>query len=92
MLYVAFDLLYDKPDGTSIVMVIAPLTSLMEDQVESCTIRGIKAVAVTREEESRRNYESVGNGNYQVVYMSPEMIIGTRKWCRMTSIKQDCVL
>ena len=53
----AFDLLYDKPDGMSTAIVIAPLTSLMEDQVESCTILGIKVVAVTREVESRRNYE-----------------------------------
>ena len=76
----AFDLLYNKTDGTSIIIVISPLTSLMDDQVESCVSRGIKAIAVTREEESKKKYASVVNGFYQIVYMSPEMIIGTRKW------------
>ena len=76
-----------RPEGTSIIIVIAPLTSLMEDQVESCTRRGIKAVAVTSEEESRKNYGDVVNGLYQIVYISPEMIIGTQKW--RTTLQDD---
>ena len=83
----AFDLLRKRPEGTCIIIVIAPLTSLMEDQVESCTRRGIKAVAVTSEEESRKNYGDVVNGLYQIVYISPEMIIGTQKW--RTTLQDD---
>ena len=75
-----FDTVYRKPEGSSIIIVVAPLTSLMKDQVKMCIVRGIKAVAVTREEESKQNFHRVVNRDYQIVYISPEMILGTRKW------------
>ena len=80
LLPMIFDSLLKKPSGSSIIIVIAPLTSLMHDQVSNCTSRGINAVAVTREEKSRETYDAVVNGKYQIVYISPEMVIGTRKW------------
>ena len=80
LLPMLFDLLNDKPRGTTIIIVVAPLTSLMQDQVKSCIDHGIKAVAVTRDEESKIHHEAVIEGNFQIVYISLEMLIGTRKW------------
>ena len=45
-----FDLLH-KFDGTSIIIVISPLTSLMKDQVAMCHSHNVSAVEVTREED-----------------------------------------
>ena len=72
-----FDTFYNKPTGTSIVIVVAPLTSLIKDQVESCINCGIKAVGVTSDEES---YDAVIQGQFQIIYTSPEMLVGTRRW------------
>ena len=75
-----FDLLHHKSDGTSIIIVISPLTSLMKDQVAMCCSHNVSAVKVTREEDSKKHYEGVISGKFQIVYISPEMIIGTNKW------------
>ena len=73
---VIFDLIR-APCDPSIVVVISPLNSLMSDQVDSCKSRGLKAVCVGVNDEC---YGSVVNGEYQVVYISPENIIGRRIW------------
>ena len=59
--------------------MVAPLTSLMDDQVSSCTSHGIKAVAVSKE-ESMLNVKAAMKGDFQIIYISPEMLIGTSKW------------
>ena len=64
--------------GTSQILVIAPLTSLMNDKVVSCSSRGICGISVTKENNNRANYEQILSGRYQVVYMSPEIAIGTK--------------
>ena len=48
-----FDNLRSKPIGTSQILVIAPLTSLMKDQVDSCSSRGICGISVTKENDNR---------------------------------------
>ena len=68
------------PCDPSIVVVISPLNSLMSDQVDSCKSRGFKAVCVGVNDESKQCYGSVVNGEYQVVYISPENIIRRRIW------------
>ena len=79
LLPMIYDVLNAKPVGTSAALVIAPLTSLMADQVDSCTSRGISAIAITTESDSS-HFGKVLSGQYQIIYMSPEMAIGTRKW------------
>ena len=61
----------------SIVVFISPLKSLMLDQVQSCKDEGIKAVCICADdEEARQCYHSVLNSEYQVFYISPELVIG----------------
>lgn len=46
--------------------MVAPLTSLIEDQVSSCTSRGIKAVAVTSKQEARAHLvKAAKKGDFQ---------------------------
>ena len=54
------------------VLVIAPLTSLINDQVASCTLHGISGIGVTK--ESDVCFEDVMKGKYQILYMSPEWL------------------
>ena len=76
---IVFDLIR-SPSDPSIVVVISPLNSLMSDQVVSCESRGLKAIRVCADEDCKRHYDSVVNGHYQIVYISPELIIGRRLW------------
>ena len=58
--------------GESIVVVVSPplksLTTMMADQVDSCSHKGLKSVSVCGDESSSQLYNSVINGNFQVVY------------------------
>ena len=79
LLPMMFDTLNHKDAGTSSIIVISPLSSLMEDQVNVCESHHITAVAVKRENESSHHHD-VLKGKYQIVYISPEMLLGTNKW------------
>ena len=70
-----FETLY--PWTCNIIIVISPLTSLMRDQVDTCSKLGISAVAATKEDESY-SFDHIANGNYQIIYVSPEMVRGPR--------------
>ena len=67
----------------SIAVVIAPLNSLMKDQVISFTQRGLKAAFVNASaiSEDPELASRVGHGEYQLVYIGPEMLLETA-WCR----------
>ena len=75
------DVVHSRTSGTSIVLVVTPLTSLMKDQVDACISHGVKAVAVSSETESKNSqFHLVANGEFQLVYISPEMILCNKKW------------
>jgi hypothetical protein len=59
---------------TSIVLVICPLLSLMDDQVHSAIRLGIKACAVTYNNQLHDPglVTSIAKGKYQLVFVSPE--------------------
>ena len=66
-------------------VVISPLISLMDDQVQGLTSRGVKAVAV----HSSMSREDVSNamthaleGRYALLYMSPEFAMASEAWLR----------
>ena len=68
-----------NPGRKSMALVISPLLSLMNDQVASCSSLKIKAVAVTHESASLTVSDIIKN-DCQLIYMSPEMALGTKKW------------
>ena len=80
LLPVIFDTIKARALKESIIILVSPLTSLMHDQVSKCRTRGLTAIAVTREEKSKEGCEAASQGNYQIVYISLEMLLGTKKW------------
>ena len=83
LIFQALPLIYDivrlRPEGTSIIVVISPLKSLMEEQVSFLQNLRIPAVCIT--DDSKDNViEDVMQGTYSHVYASPECLLSTSKW------------
>ncbi len=68
--------------NNTLVVVISPLISLMEDQVESCKRIGVLGVAVTSHRSSVSCQDVVSREDIQVLFLSPEMAIGSKRWRR----------
>ena len=71
-------------DGTTIV--VSPLLSLMEDQVSSLRGRGVAAERLgsdTSQARTTQVFQSLANGELQLLYVSPEKIVGTSEKSHM---------
>ncbi|KAK3735908.1 hypothetical protein QZH41_010200 [Actinostola sp. cb2023] len=73
------DVLYERPGGTSVLVVISPLQSLMEDQVMCLGNLGIPAVAISNETDAEI-IQQVVNGTFGLVFGSPECFLSTAIW------------
>ena len=65
----------------SITLVVSPLISLMQDQVDSLRRRGLPAAelsSVTPPTARRRTIEALEAGELRLLYVSPEMLGGQR--------------
>ena len=68
----------------NIVIVVSPLVSLMKDQVSRLTSLGISAICLSDIiTESQR--KAVENGQYSIVYGSPETWLGDERWRKIVS-------
>ena len=76
---IAADALFEKPRGSSVLVVISPLRSLMEDQIRYLNNMGVPAIAIT-DKEDVEIIQQVMNGNYVLVYGSPECLLSTDSW------------
>ena len=85
-LLIVADVVHKKPWGFSIIVVISPLRSLMEDQVRYLTNLGIPAIAITNDEDADI-IQQVLNGDYTVVFGSPECLLLTTVWGASSSVK-----
>ena len=74
VLPVLFDRL-QRSDRRSIVVVMSPLISLMKDQTNSFSARGLSVVFIGSEQDDRSAMKEVCEGSYQLVYMSPETLL-----------------
>jgi superfamily II DNA helicase RecQ len=61
------------------MVVISPLTSLMEEQVSYLNSLGIRTVCITDESKDKL-IQDVMQGRYSHVYASPECLIATKNW------------
>ena len=73
------DALFEKPCGSSVLVVISPLRSMMEDQIRHVNNMGVPAMAIA-DEEDVEIIQQVMNGNYALVYGSPECLLSTESW------------
>ena len=76
---VAFDYYLERSCGTesSIVIVISPLTALIKDQVSGLTKHGLSCGYIDAKSSADVKI-AVNNGQYNIVFMSPELLVG--KW------------
>jgi superfamily II DNA helicase RecQ len=74
-----FDAVRFRRKGSSIMVVISPLTSLMEEQISYLNSLGIRAVCITDESKDKL-IQDVMQGRYSHVYASPECLLATKKW------------
>lgn len=81
------DTMHRKSSGTSVIVVISPLKSLMEEQVNYLKGLGLKAVAITDESNHPYFIQDVINGKYSHVYASPECLLSTSTWRGIFSSK-----
>ena len=78
----------DKPDSRlhhSIVMVVSPLKSLMEDQVAKFSSRGMKCASVGSDD--LRTKEGILADHYQLIFISPEAMLTDLTWREMFSAR-----
>ena len=73
------DIVSGKPRGSSVIVVISPLRSLMEDRVQNLNSICIPAIAIT-DVEDPKIIEQVLNGNFLVVFGLPECLLSTAPW------------
>ena len=58
-----------------VALVFSPLIALMEDQVAALKEKGIRAEYINstlRREERERRYKALGDGEYELIYATPE--------------------
>lgn len=86
IIYQALPLIFDHVTNTSghIAIVVSPLLTLIEDQVATLRKYGISVVSLShvKTEDER---EQVENGNFSIVYATPEGLLKNDRWRRMLS-------
>jgi ATP-dependent DNA helicase RecQ len=83
------DILSIQPIGTSIIVIISPLKSLMAEQVSFLTRLGIRAACISDECEENLVQEVI-HGKYSHVFASPECLLATEKWRAIFASKMFC--
>ena len=73
------DIVSGKPRGTSVIVVISPLRSLMEDQVQNLNSICIPAIAITDVEDLEIIQQAL-NRNFHVVFDLPKCLLSTAPW------------
>ena len=80
--YGCLPIVFDKLRGLdekSIALIITPLISLMTDQVSSFTSKGLKAGFIGTG-MNKKTVDAVMNGQYQLLFISPEALLESRRW------------
>eukprot|EP00731_Ephydatia_muelleri_P009902 Em0005g488a len=84
---VAFDKRQKKERGYSIVVVVSPLVAIMKDQVSTYSIKGLKTTYVSGEVTDKSVLDEVSQGNFQLVFFTPEMLIGRANNLQATAMR-----
>ena len=79
--------IFDKVRGksnVSIVVVVSPLIALMKDQVSAFNSMGITSTLISDAEHAIKSVRTgIKQGEYQVIFVSPEALFCKIEWRRM---------
>ena len=64
----------------AIVVVVSPLKALMLDQVRAFSAKGLESAYVSGDDEGGDIARGVENGDYALVFMSPEALVSSCRW------------
>ncbi len=67
----------------AIVVVVSPLSALMQDQVSKFTTKGVRAVYIGSEQDDPLARQKALKGEAQLVFMSPESLLSVLMWREM---------
>ena len=73
-----FDALNCQSEPWSVVIVVSPLTALMNDQIESLTRKNVTSVVARGDDEYIKS--GIVEGHYQIVFTSPEILLADKNW------------
>ena len=73
---------YEDLKEKSVVVVIMPLAAIIDTQVKSLNQCGIPSVNLAKELDEG-DMKRISNGEYQVVFGTPESWVGSDKWKNM---------
>ena len=76
---ILYDVLHSRDRGSSLLLVISPLKSLMEDQVAYLASKGVPAVRIIGNEDTEI-IQQVINGCYPLEFGSPEAVLSITTW------------
>ena len=73
------DELFSRPRGSSKIIVISHLRTLMEDQVAYLRSLGLSAIAL-HDEQSEERPKEVEKGAFTYLFASPEKMLSVERW------------
>lgn len=77
-----------------LTIVVSPLISLMKDQVEQLTQRGVAAVFLNSSlppDEYRHNVDRIRKGRVQILYLAPETLLKPNILQMLSSVGVECI-
>ena len=82
---------HNNPNSTrfkkdAVIVIICPLLTLMQDQVNILTDCGLKAVYIGGD-QSEETLKAIENGLFMYVFLSPESALSNERWRNMLSSK-----
>ena len=78
------DEVFERPRGSSKIVIISPLQTLMEDQVSYLKSLGLSAIALP-DEQSESVLKDVEKGRFTYVFASPEKMLNANRWRKLLS-------
>ncbi|TDF36558.1 DNA helicase RecQ [Alteromonadaceae bacterium M269] len=79
---------------SGVTLVVSPLISLMQDQVDALLANGVSAACLTSSltsQEIVETYNGMYNGQYKVIYVAPERLIHPDFIERLQNIQLDLI-
>ena len=87
---ILIDILKDQEIGTSMVLVVSPLNPLMFDQMEKLKATAVPGAAIY-ESQTQEMLAEIRNGDYSLVYTSPESMLASGDQCSLVRSSEQTV-